>query len=89
MAGILEDRPTEINIEIASPEQEFMALRLEKLMKYPNIQAVEQFLRIASIMNQTQHKLGQDAMKLANVSWETAQGIESAAEFQQKLTKPS
>ena len=89
MAGILEDRPTEIDIEISSPEQEFMALRLEKLMKYPNIQAVEQFLRIASVMNQTQQKLGEDAMKLANVSWETAKGIDSAAEFQPKYTKPS
>ena len=56
-----------------------MALRLEKIMKSPNIQAVEQFLRIASIMNQAQHKLGEDAMKLANISWETAQGMDSVA----------
>ena len=64
----MEDRPTELNIEVSSPEQEFMALRLEKLMKYPNIQAVEQFLGIASVMNQTQQKVGQDAMNTSSGS---------------------
>ena len=75
MAGILEDRPAEITIEISSPEQELMAMKIEKLLKYPNIHAVEQYLNVATIMNQTQHQLGEEAMNLANDSWEVAQGM--------------
>ena len=75
LAGILEDRPDEITIEISSPEQEFMAMKIEKLLKYPKIHAVEQYLSVASIMNQTQHQLGKEAMNLANDSWEVAQGM--------------
>ena len=74
LAGILEDNPTEMKIEIASPEEEFMIIKSEKLAKYPKIQAVDKFLKAASVLNQTQGKLAQDAMKLANVSWEDAQG---------------
>ena len=77
LAAILEDRPAEITLEISSPEKEFMALKIEKLLKYPNIHAVEQYLRIACFMNQTQHQLGEKAMNLANVSWETAKGMDS------------
>ena len=76
LAGILEDRPTEMKIEIAAPEQEFMIIKSEKLAKYPNIQAIDKFLKAASVLNQTQSKLAQDAMKLANVRWEEAQGID-------------
>ena len=77
LAGILEDRPTEMEIEIAAPEQEFMIIKSEKLEKYPNIQAIDKYLKAASVLNQTQGKLAQHAMKLANVSWEDAQGIDS------------
>ena len=65
-----------MKIEIAAPEEEFMIIKSEKLAKYPNIQAVDKFLKAASVLNQTQGKLAQDAMKLANVSWEDAQGID-------------
>ena len=75
LAGILEDFPAEITIEISSPEQEFMAMKIEKLLKYPKIHAVEQYLGVASIMNQIQHQLGEEAMNLANISWEVAQGM--------------
>ena len=77
LAGILEYRPTEMKIEIAAPEEEFLIMNLEKLGKYPNIQAVDKYLKAASVMNQAQGKLAQDAIKLANVSWEDAQGIDS------------
>ena len=75
LAGILEDRPTEMNIEIFSREQEYMTMTKEKLEKYPNIQAVDKFLKAASVLNQALRKFALDAMKLANVSWEEAQGI--------------
>ena len=78
LAGLLEDSPTEMNIEILTPEHDFMVMKPEKLAKYPNIQAVQQYLNTASVINQTQNNLGQDAMILANVSWKDAQGIESA-----------
>ena len=39
LAGILEDRPTEMKIDIAAPEQEFMIVKSEKLEKYPNIES--------------------------------------------------
>ena len=77
LAGILEDRPTEMNIEISSREQEYMTMTKEKLEKYPNIQAVEKYLKAASVLNQVQGQLALDAMKLANVSWEEAQGTVS------------
>ena len=51
LAGILEDRPTEMNIEISSRDQEFMTMTKEKLEKYPQIAAVEKFLKAASVLN--------------------------------------
>lgn len=65
-----------MNIGISSPEREIMTMKMEKLRKYPNIAAVEQYLTAACIMNQTQTKLAEKAMKLANVGWEDAQGID-------------
>ena len=43
-------------------------MKIEKLLKYPKIHAVEQYRSVASIMNQTQHQLGKEAMSLANDS---------------------
>ena len=81
LAGILEDRPTEMNIEISSRDQEFMTMTKEKLEKYPQIAAVEKFLKAASVLNQRQSELAQNAMKLANVSWEEAQGTDYTANY--------